>query len=86
MSADGLNKLLSNTKTSYLPVCVFAAVFFYYCSSVSFAPEQNYAWYTFFYICVVANIVFLLCTQTTKTLFWSIWLLIAGITDSKWQL
>lgn len=80
MPADGLNKLLSCTKTSYLPVCVFAVMFFYYCSSVSFAPEQNFAWYMLFYICTAANILFLLFTQSSKTLFWNIWLLIAGIT------
>lgn len=86
MPAEGLNKLLSNTKTSYLPICVFAAVVFYYCSSVNFAPEQNYAWYTFFYICSAANILFLLFTQTSKTLFWNIWLLIAGITLNNLKL
>lgn len=80
MRVGGLNKLLSNTKTSYLPVCVFALAFFYYCSFVSFAYEQNVMWYMLFYLFTFANVLFLLFIQSSKPIFWNIWLLIAGIT------
>lgn len=80
MFADLFGKLLAGTKTSYIPAAVFAAAFFYFCSALNFAPEQNVMWYVLFYVFCGINAAFLLFLQQTKTIFITIWLLIAGIT------
>ena len=80
MFADLFGKLLADTKTSYIPAAVFAAAFFYFCSALNFAPEQNMVWYILFYVFCGINIAFLLFLQQSKTIFITAWLLIAGLT------
>lgn len=59
MFADLFGKLLAGTKTSYIPAAVFAAAFFYFCSALNFAPEQNVMWYVLFYVFCGINAAFL---------------------------
>ena len=79
MSALGIGRLFATTKASHFAVLLFAIAVFWYSAHVDF----NFTSLSFLYICFyfvsAVNCMFLLSVRQSKTLFCTLWLLVAGL-------